>query len=367
MLIAKFPTSALIASIALTVLAGCAGNSQMAPTPLAQSGTWSPPIQTPAFQNGRLSDFLAMRSGIVPSHRVTTPSFMDRRALSKPLVFLSDSQATVDIYLQAGTNKMVGQITGFQFAGDLATDAAGDLYVVDSSTFDIMVYAPPYTNGPKLTLPAGRYPIGVAVSRRGTVAVTTCTIPSGSQCGQGVLFYAAGSTTPCATVLTQGSLSYSLSYAAFDDKENLYIDGVNSSHNAVFGRIQGGCSAKTAKPLTINNMIAGPGSVKVDKADRIAIADGSKQNMAVIDTYDPPKGGSLGSPVSTTSLTVSGYANLFTFRASGRGLWMAYQLASGSETTSEYAYPAGGAPEKSVIGTANSYPGGVAVTPPLVR
>jgi hypothetical protein len=88
--------------------------------------------------------------------------------------------------------------------------------------------------------------------------------------------------------------------------------------------------------------------------------------LAVIDTYDPPEGGSLGSPVSTTSLTVSGYANLFTFRASGRGLWMAYQLASGSETASEYVYPAGGAPEKSVIGTANSYPGGVAVTPPLV-
>jgi len=193
---------ALTAFIALTMLAGCAGGSQMAPTPLAQSAAWNPSTQRAAFQNGRLNNFLAVHGRIVPGHGVTTPSFMDPGAIGKPLVFLSYDGANVDIFLQGDKNKMVGQVSGFQLAENLATDTAGDVYVVDPFASNVTVYAPPYTNGPKLTLHPGRYQGGIAVSRQGTVAVITCTILSGSQCGEGVLFYAAGSTTPCATVLT---------------------------------------------------------------------------------------------------------------------------------------------------------------------
>ena len=169
---------------------------------------------------------------------------MDPRAAGKPLLFVANGN--VDIYLQGGKNKMVGQITGAS-AIDLATDIAGDLYTVDFN-FGVRIYAPPYTNGPKLTFPAGRGPVGVAVSRQGTVAVETCTIPSGSQCGDGVLFYAAGSTTPCATVLVDASVfPNGLQYgAAFDDKENLYVGGGGSA----FGKIDGGCNAKKTKTLT---------------------------------------------------------------------------------------------------------------------
>jgi hypothetical protein len=364
--ISKLPTSALTASIALTALAGCAGNSQMAP--LAQTGVGSTSIQGPAFQNGRLNSFLAMHGDILPGHGVTRPSFMDRRALRKPLVFLSDGGANVDIFLQGGKNKMVGQVSGFQSAEELATDTPGDLYVVDYFA-DTTVYAPPYTNGPKLTLHPGRYPGDIAVSRQGTVAVITCTILSGSQCGQGVLFYAAGSTTPCATVLTQDQKAFAngVGNAGFDGKGNLYIDGLNSVNTTSIGRIDGGCNAKRVRTLTINNTIQHAGSIEVNKAGQIAILDSSNSNDAVIDTYNPPKGGSLGSPVLTTSLTVPNYAGPFTFQASGRGLWLLYQTSmSSSETASEYAYPAGGAPKKSIISTPSQSYFSVAVTPVLV-
>jgi hypothetical protein len=349
MRISNLARYALSTSIALAVLSGCAGNSQMAP--LAQTGVGSTSIQGP----------------VLPGHSVTTPSFMEPRAVRKPLVFLSDGGANVDIFLQGGKNKMVGQVSGFQLAETLATDTAGDLYVVDYFA-DTRVYAPPYTNGPKLTLHPGRYSGDIAVSRQGTVAVITCTILSGSQCGQGVLFYAAGSTTPCATVLTQDQKAFAngVGNAGFDGKGNLYIDGLNSVNTTSIGKIDGGCNAKRVRTLTINNPIQHAGSIEVNKAGQIAILDSSNSNDAVIDTYNPPKGGSLGNPISTTSLTVSAYGALFTFQASGRGLWLIWHVGSGSPIASEYAYPAGGAPKKSIMGTPSQSYLGVAVTPVLV-
>ncbi len=271
---------------------------------------------------------------------------MDPRAAGKPLLFVANSN--VDIYLQGGKNKMVGQITGAN-AIDLATDIVGDLFAVDFN-FGVRIYAPPYTSGPKLTFPAGRGPVGVAVSRRGTVAVETCTIPSGSQCGSGVLFYAAGSATPCATVLVDPS-SFSTGFvsAAFDRKENLYFDGGNSAYELSVSKIDGACNAKRARTLTINNTITAGGGINVNKAGRIAIFDASNKSAVVIDTYDQPKGGSLGSPVSTTPLTNSGNPYwTFAFRASGRGLWAPYEGVGQSYApgTNEYVYPTGGAPKK---------------------
>ncbi len=359
---------ALGISAGLTALVGCGGGFPTAP-PLGQPGAPNLSSRTPGFQDGRLNGFLAMHQRVVSRHSVTRPSHMDRRAVGKPLVFLSDNDGNVDIFLQSGRQKMVGQITGFTFADDLATDSAADLYVADYFSGNVIIFAPPYTNGPKLMFAAG-FPQGVAVSRQGTVAVTSCITVSGSQCTrQGVLFYAPGSTTPCATVLVDQSVFTYIGLAVFDHQGNLYVDGLNSSpYAAVAAKIDGGCSAKKAKTLTISNTIVNPSSIKVDKLGRIDILNTTNKNLAVIDTYDAPKGGSLGSPISTTSLATPYYAGEFTFRPSGGNLWLSYESNEapyGSEA-SEYAYPSGGAPGKTVVGSPSSVPFGVAVTPPFV-
>jgi hypothetical protein len=157
--------------------------------------------------------------------------------------------------------------------------------------------------------------------------------------------------------------------AAFDRKGNLYFDGGNSAYELSVGKIDGGCKAKRARTLTINNTITAGGGIQVDKAGRIAIFDASNKSAVVIDTYDPPKGGSLGSPVSTTPLTTSGNPYwTFVFLASGRGLWTPYEGVGPSYApgTSKFLYPAGGAPEKTVIGPPESIDYAVAVTPVLV-
>jgi hypothetical protein len=367
----------LSTSIAFSVLAGCSGSAQMTPTPLAQSGV-SAPIQRPTFQNGRLNGFFAMRGGIVSGHGAARPSFMDSRAVGKPLVFVSYG-GTIDIYLQGGRNKKVGQIsTGDNLGGnDLATDAAGDLYSTNlltaSSSSSVTIYAPPYNSGPKLTIPVRGGGV-IAISRQGTVAVGACTNPSGSQCDGGILFFAAGSATPCATVPLDAPFQNNFFGAAFDGKGNLYVDSSGSGTQAPLpvAKIAGGCRAKKYTTLTTANTIVYAGSLRVDKAGRIAIlvATGTSPYTMAIDTYDPPKGNSLGSPVSTTSLPggISSYAGTFAFQPSGRGLWAGVEgvgqsYASGA---SEFAYPAGGAPEKTVIGAPGSFTYGVAVSPALV-
>ena len=103
---------------------------------------------------------------------------MDPRAVGKRLVFISiygSGGGVVDIYRQGDKHQqMVGQITGLQAEG-LATETDGTLYVANSTVSgvgNILVYAPPYTKPPKLTLDdPGYFPNGIAISRRGVVAV----------------------------------------------------------------------------------------------------------------------------------------------------------------------------------------------------
>ncbi len=299
---------------------------------------------------------------------------MDRRAVGKPLVFISYGGA-IDIYLQGGKNKLVGQITG-PIGDDLATDTAGDLYSANESfsSNTVTVYAPPYTEGPKLTL-TGRVSYPLAVSRQGTVAVLGCTNPSGSQCTGGFLFYAAGSTTPCATVVVDlSAFPNGIFGAAFDHNGNLYFDGTGSGTDAplAVGKIAGGCKAKNAETLTTTNAVVYAGDIKVNKTGRIAIlaAIGTSPYQVVIYTYDPPKHGSLGSPVSSTPLpeTIDNASGTFAFQASGRRLWSGYYGVGSSYISGayEFAYPAGGAPEKTIVGDPDLETLGVAVTPALI-
>ena len=168
--------SGLVASAALTTLSGWSGYILHSPLSAERRAT----TVVPSRQTGR---------------PIRTASFMSPGAIGKPLIFVSDGYATVNIYLQAGKHRQVGWITGFSYPAGLATDIAGNLYVANEAIFSgtpsVLVYAPPYTNGPTLSLINGS-PFGVSVSRQGVVAVTGCTNSSPS-CGLGVAFYAAGS------------------------------------------------------------------------------------------------------------------------------------------------------------------------------
>ena len=107
----KAADHAFITSIALTALAGCGGGSQIWPQATAHAiRRWEPVRPKASSSKYRLNSFLAMHGGIVPGRGVTTPKFMDPSAAGKPLAFVANG-GTINIYLQRGKNKMVGQIT----------------------------------------------------------------------------------------------------------------------------------------------------------------------------------------------------------------------------------------------------------------
>ncbi len=364
MRISKATSSALTAAAVLTILAGCSGgSSQLAPPLGGDPSSATQPVRELVVAGRRFSDSVFVRNSLIGVGHPVIRSFFSTAAKGKPLIFVSDAtNNVVDIYLQAHKNKLVGQITGFTYLQGVATDRAGNLYVATQpNSPQIFVYAPPYTGAPRLTLnDSGGFPTAVAISRWGVVAVANeCNVPS---CGAGtssITFYAKNSTEPCATIaLDPTKFSYLAYGAAFDHNGNFYFDGANSTFSSVFGEISGGCKATKARLLTTTNTVKFAQGIQIDKRGRVAVVDTSS---ALIDTYEPPKKGSFGSPVSTTLLTGSSNPVTIAFLSSG----CAFYVTDGTDdVVNEYKYPAGGAATNtiSVGGTAL----GVSVTPPLV-
>ena len=150
----------------------------------------------------RINTLIALRKTSPPGHQITR-SFIAPQAALEHLIFVADyvsSVASIDVYEEGATQKMVGQINGY-VPGGLAVDAQRNLYIADTSSVPIL--APPYTGVPTLTLSdPGYYTGGVAVSSRGIVGLVN--LPAGyPSCNLGtsnVAFYAKNTTTPCAVV-----------------------------------------------------------------------------------------------------------------------------------------------------------------------
>jgi hypothetical protein len=316
---------------AAAVLAGCDG-----------SGDAAAPIMARALGNNAVSY-----------------DFLSPNANSEPLVFVSDNlNGVVNIYLQRPGHRMVGQITGLLAPNGITTDAAANLYVPNDGGSNVLVYAPPYSGPPALTLrdPAF-HPTDAAVSRQGVVAVANVCPTSNCAAGPGnVRFYARKANRPCATV-TDATNFASVDFDAFDDAGNLYINGFSAASKVTVGEVSGGCRAKKITLLTTKNTLVYPGGIQIDKLRRIAIQNGS----AEIDTYRAPVRGALGKPVLRIPLANS-FAVDFAFLASGGDLYTAEQSNPG--VSSEYDYPAGGAAERTI--SVGGRPLGVAVTPPLL-
>lgn len=258
---------------------------------------------------------------------------------------------------------MVGEITGPAFPTSLATDIAGEVYILDLDNSDVPVYAPPYTKPPKVTLDDSGYEgSDVSVSSLGVVAIAnTCAAQKSQGCsGPGnVTFYAKNATKPCSTIVDSKNFAY-MYFDAFDDKGNLYVVGFTGDYSPVLGRIKGGCKAKKIAILKTTNPLSSiEGGIKIDRADRIAIIDGvNGSNTSIMDTYAPPKKGRLGKPISSVPLTGVGSPLTFAFLSSGAKFW----VVDNPSALDEFSYP-GGVMEKSLSGQG---PAGVAVTPPLI-
>jgi hypothetical protein len=336
------------------------------------SASDSGPNLTSAAPLGRLPREFGSSTTRFDPERVTTPSFMDAKAVAKPLVFIADLPVdAVDIYLQGGDNKLVGQITGLDHPYAVATDAARNLYVANYLRLGVQVYAPPYTGSPLYSLDTGDYTADyIGISSRGVVAVSNyCTDPNCFPYSSFVSFFAPNSTTPCATVTSDASVKYLWS-GSFDRSGNFFTNGFDSTNESVLGEITGGCAAKTMTVLTAGDNNGWLGAIHVNKMDQPSAPDTDPPGSGPVVLYTyarATKGGSLGNPIATTMLDGSNRIAIsedFAFQSSGDSL---YLPDTSGENVNEYAYPAGGAAERTIRLGNGHIAYGVAVTPPLLK
>ena len=355
---------ALGASVALAMLAGCAGGNSTAALSPSAPAVGGQSVQRQIAPAARSNSVLPPNVARISHSPVATASFMDPDAAGKPLIFVSDAaDGVVDIYNQAGKNqKSVGQITGLKEPQGITTDKQGDLYVADTNSSEVLVYAPPYTGKPMLTITDTReFPADVAVSSAGVVAVTNiCSAPACQLSTGSVAIYAKGATKKCATVSDSAFNFAQVMFAAFDKRGDLYIDGLNSGYQTSFGLVIGGCEATNITSITPVYTVGFPGGIQIDKAGRIGFADPVRQQIA---TFDPPVNDTFGAPASTTPLTGAISPLGFALLASGTSLYVAD--SGGSGLAEEYRYTAGGSPINTIA--AGGQPIGVAVTPSLTK
>ncbi len=231
----------------------------------------------------------------------------------------------------------------------------------------------PYNGTPRVLSAAGVIPIGVAVDRNGNVAVSSVgTFSTGLG---GVAFYARGATKP--TKIVQANSKFGGDYyCAFDAHGNLYVDSQSGSGPWEAGVIAGGVNGNAVTPLTTKNLVQYPGGMQVTRSERIAILDQAAGGQtATISTYDPPKGHSLGNPISTTALSASNNAVASaltnrtgkvltgdTFSTLDQGVKSDHQNQIGQAQW--FDYPSGGASIKSTRLAYNATIAGVALNQP---
>lgn len=357
--------AALGASVTLALLAGCSGANPPAASSPGSAGSAGQSAPRTFATTGRTDNSLLPPNIARITHEpLATKSFMDPRAVGKPLIFVSDAaNGVVNIYPQTGKNqKMVGQITGLTQPQGITTDKAGDLYVANTNSSNVLEYAPPYTGAPKMTIndPHG-FPADVAVSSTGIVAVTNiCNAPKCQIASGSVVLYAKGSAKSCATVSDTAFNFTRVMFAEFDSKGALYVDGMNGGYQTSFGLVTGGCKATTLTYLNYVYTVSFPGGVQIDKAGNIAFCD--EANL-VVDTFAPPFEGAFGSPTSVMPITGSVFPIGIALLASGKNLYVAD--SGGSGVANEYKYTAGGAAQNTIA--AGGQPIGIAVTPSLTK
>lgn len=295
------------------------------------------------------------RPGVVAGSPMPSHAFVNTRAMAAAgtKIFTADPvDGNVNIY--DATGKQLAQLTGFSQPQGLATDAKGNLYVVDTNNSQVLVYAPPYKKAPKKLMDPGYYPAGVAVLTVGkTTYVGVTNICSAPNCTQGgFIVYKNGKSKGA----FQSSSMYRAYFCDFDAKGNLYVDGTNSSGSVTVGEIPNAIKGKTTfNVLTTGNSITFPGGVQVSSKGKIAIDD---QSGFAIYTYNPPKHGSLGNPIATTSLSGVSDPVEFAFTKDNKDLWTGDYPNSLAD---EFAYPAGGS---AVTSWSATYALGIAVVPP---
>jgi hypothetical protein len=299
-------------------LAGCAGQ-QAGPGGLIPQAVGRAPVQMPA----KSTQLGPLNHG---------KSWMQSDAISRSLLYVSDTSAHyVEVYSYPRL-KYVGRLTGFVYPAGECVDKAGNVWITDAGSAAVYEYAHGGTS-PINTLTTGMYiPSGCAIDpKTGDLAVANGDVE--------VLIFPGGSGSPNAYRDFNFSQTTSLSY---DNQDDLFVDGLDTS--GVFHYAELPAGGEAFNDITLNGFPYGtnsPGGVKWD-GSYIAVSDSQHTIYRTQGAYT----------VSTTSLSAT---CVFGFYVVPSKAIIAPDQCS-KNLVGVYAYPAGGPAIKTITsGLATPY------------
>jgi hypothetical protein len=212
------------------------------------------------------------------------------------LLFVSDTQ-TYDVYIfTMPAMQLRGTLTGFNSPAGLCSDRAGNIWIVNAFSYQILKYSRAGKHLKTLHDPAGT-PFYCAVNPiNGDLAVTNAT---SSDPPVRILIYRGASGTPDGIAIpdvTPLMLGY-------DTRGNLYFDGRDTSNSFALSVIPAG--SDTASPISVKGgTIYWPGMVQWNRtAKNLVVGDQLCGNTATTCLYSISISGSDGTITGTTNLS----------------------------------------------------------------
>jgi hypothetical protein len=292
---------ALRVCAAAALLAGCGGGSQLSANPVQQNPAW------PVAHLGR--------------------SWMAPEAKKSDLAYISNFYNSTILAFTYPGGKNVGSIASDEPQGECTSQTSkGNWWVVESGSDEISEYAHGGTTPLKTLSEDVGEAAGCSVDpTTGNLAVTLL--------GTGdVVIFTGGSGTGT-TIADDLSSTY---FAAYDDKGDLFVDGITPSDT--YGVVELAKGSSTFVPITLSHTLEFPGDIQWH-GTYLAVGD-----QETSDIYHFAIHGTKGKEIGVTHLT-----------GGGGGFWIqkpdVIAVDAGSETAAIWKYPAGGSPIRILQGS----------------
>ena len=185
----------------------------------------------------------------------------------KALLYVSDYDESVLNVYSYPKLKMVGQITGLSNPDGVCSDKKGNIWVDNNTGANLVEYKHGGTSPIATVSDSNNYPVGCSVDpTTGNLAASNIFTFSG---GQGsVAVYKGASGSP--TLYTDPDFIY-VYFCGYDNKGNLFIDGVNSGFGFEFAELAKGSSSLKTISLS-GGTVTFPGNIRWD-GKNVAVGD----------------------------------------------------------------------------------------------
>jgi hypothetical protein len=290
---------------------------------LAGCGGSQPPLGAPGAMP---------QSSQITTQAARGESWMLPEAVTQNLLYISNVR-TVTVYSYP-KGKLKGTLKHFYIATGECVDKKGDVFIVDDGYGRVFMYGHGGTKRVR-TLVATGNPVGCSIDpTTGNLAVTT--LGHGSNGSIEIFKNAGGNPTPY-----QDSAFQQMYFCGYDDKGNLFVDGVHSpggTGDFVFAELPKGSSIFTN--IVLNQYIGFPGGVQWD-GKHVAIGD------QTTNIYEFAINGSTGTIAGTTQMG-SGAQYVKQFWIQGRTVIAPNVYAASGSDVFFYKYPGGGDATKTI-------------------